>query len=143
MLYLLRHASAGHRDSWIGDDRARPLDGPGRQQAAEVAELLSGRPLTRAVTSPYLRCVQTLEPLAQERRLPLEYRHELGDDASVDDARVLLRELDGDAVLCSHGDLIRELLGEELAKGEIAAVEMSDDGIVIRERLGPADSAGL
>ena len=138
MLYLVRHATAGHRDSWIGDDRARPLDDHGRLQAAGLAELLSDRPLTRAVTSPYLRCVQTLEPFAQEQRLPLEYRHELGDDASADDAREFLRELEGDAALCLHGDLIRELLGEELEKGEVAAIELSGDGIVIRERLGPA-----
>jgi broad specificity phosphatase PhoE len=138
MLYLVRHGTAGDPDLWIGDDRARPLDEQGRRQAAGIVELLTGRPLTRAVTSPYLRCVQTLEPHAEQRRLPLEYRHELGDDASVDDALELLRELEGDAVLCSHGDLIRELLGEELEKGEIAAVEVSEHGLVIRERFGPA-----
>jgi phosphohistidine phosphatase SixA len=137
MLHLVRHAAAGDRDSWSGDDRARPLDELGRRQAAGIVELLTGRRLTRAVTSPYLRCIQTLEPLAQERRLPLEYRHELGDDASVSQARALVRELDGATVLCSHGDLIRELLGEGLEKGEIAVVELTDDGVGIRERLGP------
>jgi 8-oxo-dGTP diphosphatase len=137
MVHLVRHAAAGDRDSWSDDDRARPLDERGRRQAAGIVELLSRRPLTRAVTSPYLRCVQTLEPLARERRLPLEYRHELGDDASVDDARALLREVGGAVVACSHGDLIRELLGEELEKGEVAIVDLTADGVVLCERLGP------
>jgi phosphohistidine phosphatase SixA len=138
MLYLIRHATAGHADAWIGDDRARPIDEQGRQQAEALVELLADRPLTRVLTSPYLRCVQTMEPLAQARRLPLEYRHELGDDAGPEDAFTLLRDLEDDVALCSHGDLIRELLGEELEKGDVAVIEVTEDGLAIRERLRPA-----
>jgi phosphohistidine phosphatase SixA len=136
MLCLVRHASAGDPKAWVGDDRARPIDERGRGQAAALVDLLAGRPLARVLTSPYLRCVQTVEPLAQARALPLEYRHELGDDARADEALALMRELGGEpASLCSHGDLIRELLGEELEKGAVAVVDVTDDGVVIRERL--------
>jgi phosphohistidine phosphatase SixA len=136
MLYLVRHASAGDPKAWIGDDRARPIDERGREQAAALVDLLAERPLARVLTSPYLRCVQSVEPLAQARALPLEYRHELGDDARADEALVLMRELGGEpAALCSHGDLIRELLGEELEKGAVAVVDVTDDGVVLRERL--------
>jgi phosphohistidine phosphatase SixA len=136
MLYLVRHASAGDPKAWIGDDRARPIDERGREQAAALIDLLADRPLARVLTSPYLRCVQAVEPLAQARALPLEYRHELGDDARADEALALMRELGGEpAALCSHGDLIRELLGEELEKGAVAVVDVTDDGVVIRERL--------
>ena len=107
MLVLIRHASAGDPEAWIGDDRARPLDERGRAQAAALVELLADHPLARVLTSPYLRCVQTVEPLARARRLPLEYRHELGDDAGAEDALALLRELGGEpaaAVLARRPD---------------------------------------
>jgi 8-oxo-dGTP diphosphatase len=136
MPYLIRHASAGDRDTWIGDDRARPLDDHGRRQAAALVELLADRPLSGVLTSPYLRCVQTVEPLARVRARPLQYRRELGDDAELEDALSLLRGLgEGAAALCSHGDLIRELLGEELDKGAVAVVDVTAEGAVLRERL--------
>jgi 8-oxo-(d)GTP phosphatase len=139
MILLIRHATAGDPNAWIGDDRARPLDEHGRAQAAALVELLADRPLTRVVTSPYLRCVQSVEPLARERGLPLEYRHELGDDTDPEEGLALLRELgDQPAAVCAHGDLISELLGDELEKGEAAAVEVTPEGLSVRERLPPA-----
>jgi 8-oxo-dGTP diphosphatase len=135
---LIRHGSAGDPDAWTGDDRARPLDDVGRAQARALVGLLEPYPLARVLTSPYLRCVQTVEPLAVARRLPVEYRHELGDDADAGDALALIRRLHAEpAALCSHGDLIRALLGEELEKGAVAVVEAVDDGLVISERLAP------
>lgn len=136
MVLLIRHATAGDPSAWIGDDRARPLDERGRAQAAALVEPLAERPSSRVLTSPYLRCVQTVEPLARARGLPLEYRHELGDDAAADEALALLRELGGEpAAVCSHGDLIRELLGDELEKGEVALVEVTPEGVSVIERL--------
>lgn len=132
---LVRHATAGDPDAWSGDDRARPIDEHGRGQAGALVGLLEAYPLDRVLTSPYLRCVQTVEPLARARSLPLEYRHELGDDASADEALALIRRLgEAKAALCSHGDLIAELLGEELAKGAIAVVEATAGGLSILER---------
>jgi 8-oxo-dGTP diphosphatase len=136
MHYLVRHATAGDSKAWIGDDRVRPLDEHGFEQAAALVELLADRPITRILTSPYLRCVQSVEPLARTRRVPLEYRDELGDDARRAQALELMRSLGSEsAALCSHGDLIRELLGEELEKGALAAIDLMDAGVVIRERL--------
>src|SRR5262249_41211048 len=62
-LVLLRHAWAGHRKDWDGDDVQRPLDERGWQQAKELRKELRRRGVTRAVSSPYVRCTQTLEPL--------------------------------------------------------------------------------
>jgi phosphohistidine phosphatase SixA len=138
MLLLIRHATAGDPTAWVGDDRARPVDDGGQAQATGLVDSLADRPLTRVLTSPYLRCVQTAEPLARARALPLEYRHELGDDAGPEEALALMRELGDEPVaLCVHGDLIQELLGEELKKGAVAAVEVTADGLAVRERLGP------
>ena len=136
MPLLVRHAWAGDSALWIGDDRARPLDEEGVKRAAELAELLSEKGVTRVLTSPYLRCVQTVEPLARALGVPLEYRHELGDDSTAAEALPLLRELRSEpAVVCVHGDLVEQLLGEELAKGEVAAVDVTGEGVVVRDRF--------
>ena len=142
-LPLIRHASAGHRKQWAGDDRLRPLDDKGRPKAAALVPMLERFAIERVLTSPYVRCVQTVEPLASVRRLPLEYRDELGDDADPDDARRLLRELATEAAtaaVCTHGDLIRELLGEELPKGAVAVLDVAPSGDLTRlETLAPPD----
>jgi phosphohistidine phosphatase SixA len=135
---LVRHGRAGDPDAWVGDDRARPVDEIGRLQAQALVQLLEPHAIARVLTSPYLRCVQSIEPLARARRLPVEYRHELGDDAEASEALALISGLGVDPLaLCSHGELIRALLGEELEKGEVAVFELTDDGLEIRERLQP------
>ncbi len=75
---LVRHAWAGERGS-VADDRARPLDARGRRQAAalpghvDAALVERGRTRLSACAaagalvlcaSPFLRCVDTLVPLA-------------------------------------------------------------------------------
>ena len=64
-LYLVRHAKAGKRKEWTGDDAKRPLDKIGWLQAEALALRLIARQPTSLHASPYLRCVQTLEPLAE------------------------------------------------------------------------------
>jgi len=63
-LLLVRHAKAGHRKDWDGDDRARPLSRAGITQARKLVPVLSPSAPTRLLSSPYTRCVQSLEPLA-------------------------------------------------------------------------------
>jgi phosphohistidine phosphatase SixA len=110
---LLRHARAGKRDEWEGDDRLRPLDKRGRAQAAALVDELRALGVRRAVSSPYVRCVQTVEPLG----LPVELDERLAEGASRADALALLSSLD-DAVACTHGDIVELVLGEPLKKGE-------------------------
>ena len=113
MSVLLRHASAGDRDHWAGDDEHRPLDEKGRRQAEKIAEALAAEDVRRVVSSPYVRCVQTVEPLAAALGLEVELDDRLaeGGDGS---ARALLDE--GGVVACTHGDVIFELLGYGLKK---------------------------
>lgn len=135
-ILLIRHATAGEPDAWVGDDAARPLDEQGKAQAQALVGPLVPYLLDRVLTSPYRRCVQTVEPLAVARALPLEYRHELGDDAEAAEALALMRGLGGSvAAVCSHGDLIGELLGEELEKGGVAVVETTAGGLTVLDRL--------
>ena len=124
---LLRHASAGDRDRWDGDDFHRPLDARGRRQAAELVELLRPFKVRRVLSSPYVRCIETVEPLAAALDLPVELNDRLTEGASPG-AGLLLHE-DG-VVCCTHGDIIESVLGRGLKKG---AFVVMDDGDVVRE----------
>jgi 8-oxo-dGTP diphosphatase len=122
MILLVRHGRAGRRGSAGPDDSLRPLDERGRRQAAALAAALSDRPLKRIVSSPFVRCVETIEPLAQAAGLTIELRDELAEGAHAVDARRLIEELDGqEAALCTHGDVIAELIGHhrQAKKGSV------------------------
>ena len=122
---LLRHASAGDRDHWDGPDLLRPLDKRGRRQAAELVELLRPFGLRRVVSSPYTRCLETVEPLVAVLGVPLEQDERLAEGA-VPGADELLRE---DGVLaCTHGDVVVDVVGYGLKKG--AAVVLQDGRVV-------------
>jgi len=109
---LLRHASAGERSAWDGDDMLRPLDKRGRKQASKLRDELRARGVKRVVSSPYVRCMQTVAPLGLEI-VPDE---RLAEGASERDTRELLATLD-DAVACTHGDVVENVLGRSLKKG--------------------------
>jgi 8-oxo-(d)GTP phosphatase len=116
---LVRHASAGDRRDWEGDDRLRPLDAKGRRQAEELVEQLAAHSPRRVVSSPYVRCVATVEPLAAELGLEVELDERLAEGAGRA-AVELLRE-DG-VVACTHGDVIVDVLGRGLKKGEFVVL---------------------
>jgi 8-oxo-(d)GTP phosphatase len=62
-LILVRHASAGRRDGWVGDDQLRPLDDTGATEALLLADLLTCfAPRARVISSPALRCTESLQP---------------------------------------------------------------------------------
>jgi 8-oxo-(d)GTP phosphatase len=63
-LMLLRHASAGAKQSWPGDDLDRPLDAEGAGISDELALLLSCYGSGRVITSAAERCVATVRPYA-------------------------------------------------------------------------------
>ncbi|MCC5948324.1 MAG: histidine phosphatase family protein [Nitriliruptoraceae bacterium] len=106
-LYLVRHAHAGDRAAWTGDDRRRPLSARGRTQAESIALQVADVPLTRILSSPARRCLDTVEPLATLRELVVEEDDALAEGAPFDIIDRLLRRCgDQDALLCSHGDVI-------------------------------------
>ena len=116
---LVRHASAGERDEWEGDDRLRPLDAKGRKQAAALVESLEPLGVRRVVSSPYVRCVETVEPLAAALGLAVEHDDRLAEGAGAAAAELLAE--DG-VVACTHGDIVEALLGRPLKKGEFVVL---------------------
>jgi 8-oxo-dGTP diphosphatase len=105
-LVLVRHASAGDREEWDGDDRLRPLDSKGRKQAAQLPDVVATTPIRRIVSSPYVRCVETVQPLADALGLHVEPAAELGEERQLTDGpRLLAALLQDDAVACVHGGI--------------------------------------
>jgi len=128
---LLRHASAGHRLDFEHDDHLRPLDARGRRQAEDLVELLQPFDVRRVLSSHYVRCVQTVEPLAEALTLEVELDDRLKEGEGAG-AAPLLQE---DGVLCcTHGDIVEALLGHGLKKGAAVVLE---DGEVVRELPAP------
>ena len=128
---LVRHASAGDHRDWDGDDRLRPLDGRGRKQARALVELLRPLGVSRVVSSPSLRCVETVEPLAAALGVPVERDERLAEGAG-SAAAPLLDE--AGVVACTHGDVVEELIDRPLKKGASAVCER---GRLVREIPAP------
>jgi len=131
---LLRHASAGDRNAWAGDDRLRPLDDEGYDQAIALPDVLAGRAIARVVSSPYLRCIETVEPLAAALGLTVELDGRLAEGGDRAAALALVAELDG-GLACTHGDIAEALLGRVLDKGAAAVVEPAGTGVRVLETL--------
>jgi 8-oxo-dGTP diphosphatase len=105
-MLLLRHAWAGDRQKWEGDDRERPLDERGRRDATELVAQLERFTIEEILTSPYRRCLETVVPLARARGLEIDVREELGEERQWTDGHALVRSLAGrDVLICGHGGL--------------------------------------
>jgi phosphohistidine phosphatase SixA len=147
-LYVVRHAKAGSRSAWSEPDDLRPLIKPGRRQAAAIADALADAGVTQILSSPYVRCRQTVEPLGERVRLPVDLSDALTEGAALVDTLALLDKLgDEAAALCTHGDVVGELLrhcrnhgvatGDELmAKGSTWIFE-TEAGAIIDARYVP------
>jgi 8-oxo-dGTP diphosphatase len=109
---LVRHAHAGNRDSWLGDDERRPLSDKGRREAEGLVTLLAPLKPIRILSSPFDRCMQTVEPLAARLGLKVEPADELAEEVT-DDAIALVRSLAGQGIVaCSHGDIVPAVLAD-------------------------------
>jgi 8-oxo-dGTP diphosphatase len=123
---VVRHGRAGDRRSWDRDDRLRPLDGKGQRQALALIDQLEPYGIERVISSPYLRCLQSVLPLAVAVGTELSIDERLGEGGSASEVEALLRELAGGPVaLCTHGDVVLALVGDgrEARKGSTWLVD--------------------
>jgi len=110
-IYLVRHGKAGSRHDWKPPDRERPLSKRGWRQAEGLVDLLGERGVEKVVSSPFVRCVDTVRPLADTLGLGVETAGELAEGASSAEVLKLVRRLaPTTAVLCSHGDVVGVIL---------------------------------
>lgn len=117
-VYVVRHGSAGTRDDGDPTDELRPLDPGGESQSRRLAGWLRHEPIRRIVSSPYRRCIQTVEPLAEALGVPVEVDGALAEGAPIERSWALLAELaPTTALVCSHGDVIPDLVRRAQQRG--------------------------
>lgn len=115
---LLRHVHAGDRAAWNGDDRIRPASSQGRREAEAIPTLLAEHPIDRILSSPAQRCLDSVQPLAATRGLPVEPDERLAEGTPLDAVRAMLREVAREPVLlCSHGDVIAAAITDLAEQG--------------------------
>ena len=143
VIVLLRHAKAGRRTQWQGDDRLRPLDKAGRLQARELPAFLSAFTPVSVVSADRVRCVQTLEPFAVATGMDLAISPAFSDESYLDDPEATQNELLAlakslpAAVVCSQGiavpGLVTDLTGLEdtrARKGAAWVLSFADGAVV-------------
>ncbi len=148
-IFLVRHAKAGNRNAWKGPDAERPLTPAGNRQAAAITAMLAAHPIARIVSSPYLRCRQTVAPLGDTLGIAVEVDDGLAEGSSPGEVQALIDAYGpGGLVLCSHGDVIGDILHRvasegadldhpgRLAKGSVWVLEVRE-GRVHRGRYAP------
>ncbi|MEU3306746.1 NUDIX domain-containing protein [Nocardiopsis sp. NPDC006832] len=123
-IVLLRHLSAGDKRSWDGGDLLRPLDERGRADAMSLPRVLGAYGNLRALSSSAARCTESLLPYTVEcdagmRTEPAFTVGGGGREHEVARAReAFARVLDEGlpTVVCTHGELVPELLTEALTR---------------------------
>jgi len=118
-IFLVRHAEAEARGSWIGDDLQRPLDKRGYRQAEKLAAVLAHEPLERILSSPAVRCRQTVEPLAAARHIEIEDQPALLEGTPWQDVHDLIRFAREPCVMCTHGDIVAALVEHLMLRGVV------------------------
>ena len=119
-IIVVRHGQAEAKKGRREPDADRPLVARGRRQADRLGKVIGGGRPRRVISSPALRCVQTVQPFADERNLVVERSEQLSRDAGKA-AVELCQELllsetdDSTVVLCTHREVLVELL-PQLAK---------------------------
>lgn len=110
---VVRHGSAGEKRDWQEDDLLRPLDAKGRAQAAELDDLLACFGSARVVSSATARCLETVLPYAS--RMGIDVRGDwavtFGTSKRAGDRFAELLAEGLPAIVCTHGELVPELIG--------------------------------
>ena len=129
-LFLVRHAKAGKRIKWLEDpanidDLKRPLDNKGMLQAVALADRLSDFAPPQLLSSPYIRCMQTLEPLGATLAISVIADERLAENNPFEPILELLEGCPDNSVLCSHGDMI-PMVVEALERRGMVVTGMRD-----------------
>lgn len=150
-LVIVRHAKAVGRSDWSDNDTQRPLDDRGRERADALIPVLTAYGITRVITSPSVRCLDTVAPYAvraglspRTRRGLSEEGHEAHPEKAVEHLERTL-ERGEPALICTHGPVMPAVMGllagrldlghEEAVTMLEAFVEARDENLVKGEAL--------
>jgi len=147
---LVRHARAGSRAAWAGEDGARPLDEAGKRQAAALAGLLALFRPARVYAAPLVRCVDTVSQLGLPVRPETVFAEATAAAPKAIAARLraLVAE-SGRIVVCSQGGVIPDVVAElrppnatagadfHTPKGTAWVLSFHDTELVAADHLAP------
>lgn len=138
-LVVLRHAKAMSRSDFGetgGSDLERPLADRGRDQAAALVPVLKAFGITRVVSSPATRCIDTVEPFVQRRGLALLVDERLAEGVpagQVERAVTAAVSTKAPTVVCSH----RPTIPDVYAAVGVTGPELSPaQALVVHHRRG-------
>jgi 8-oxo-dGTP diphosphatase len=144
-LIVLRHAKAESRDSWRKDDLERPLTKPGVAHAKRLVPLLAAYGVQRVVSSPAVRCAQTVEPFAHSISTFLEIDDRLSEETKsgqVNRSITALLDRKKPVVVCTHRPTLPWVFDAvgidtvELKPGEGVVVHHHKGVVLATEKLG-------
>jgi 8-oxo-dGTP diphosphatase len=152
-IVLLRHGTAEKRAPHYSDDLIRPLAAVGHWQAETLATLLPCYGPSRIISSPAVRCVDTVRPFSRKQQTIIDIDPTLSEAAHAADpaaAPAWLRALIADgspALVCSHRQVLDDMLAsllDETAAEQAAPRSMNGRAWSKRQvnRLLGADRSG-
>ena len=160
-LVIIRHAKSRSRSSWSKADPLRPLNSRGHARAEALVPILAAYGISRVVTSPSVRCLDTVLPYAVTAGKRARLKWGLSEEGFAEDpARApyhltRLLERGHAAVVCSHGPVLPVLLerlawiadsDESAAKvtlSEAAQAGMGKGEALVAHLVGTGDQARI
>lgn len=152
---LVRHAKAGKRDDWTGDDDLRPLSDAGQRQAEALRALLPCFGPDRVFSAPRLRCVQTVRGVAEDLGVDVRHENLLSEEGYWPDPVLGIARLlaiaggGGTPLIASQGGVIPDLIsaladrdGTELAAARGGVVPSKKGSLWVLSFLPPAGDVG-
>ena len=153
---VVRHATAGSKSRFSGDDKMRPLDKTGRAQAEALVGQLSAFGPTDVYAADRVRCHQTVEPLAEELGVIICSEPTLTEEAYAENpkrARRRILQIAGlhrTPVICTQGKVIPDLIEwwcdrdgilpdkSRNRKGSTWVLSLAADRLVAADHIGSA-----
>jgi len=117
-LIIARHGKATAHEGWDGDDSLRPLTAVGMQQSRNIAGGLAAFGPASILSSPAIRCLQTVAPLSYKLGMEIRESGKISQDKWTKEGDrvadfVASRLRKGmPAVMCSHGPVIPQIVSE-------------------------------
>jgi phosphohistidine phosphatase SixA len=160
-LVIVRHASSRSRSDWAEADSSRPLNLRGKERAEALVPILAAYGVSRVVTSPSVRCLDTVLPYAATIGKTPQVKSGLSEEGFAEQperaphhlARLL--ERGAAAVVCTHRPVLPVLLKllagiarpdgptAKVALSEAADLGMSKGEALVAHLVGTGDQAGV
>jgi 8-oxo-dGTP diphosphatase len=121
VLVIVRHGKAEPRKQWRGKECDRPVTPRGAACAYALSREIACYDPAYLISSPWLRCVETLQTLAWQTKLPVMRAEELTEDGFAEDSERTWKRFDSELastlalrqtrVLCTHRPVLGGIFG--------------------------------